>query len=341
MDQPFINQDPNAINQANHVVQGNIYSTDNLNQNQAQIPSNPQYMMPPNMNPPQGELPPEQPYYQQPQNPNNLHDKPINSQNNQIPSPSQTYYPPPQNAIPTQPQAQPYYPPVQTQGMAVPPQISPQPVYTQPGIPQTNYPPQVGVAVPVQVQPQPVYKTEYQNYSNVSQISHKGVFQPDPNTFYISTGCCFKFMPFIMTGFGILFIFISYLIDGIGMVFLFFFGLLFTIIGFVSCCTMYNNIYFIMGPNTLTVTKKAMCCKKTRIYNPGELQRVEFNYNYSYSHSDHGGGYMHNYSLKVVPTTGNIDQIFSVGSSNPVFTLEEIDYFLYYINTHIQTKMRV
>ena len=54
MEQPLINQDPNAIYPTNNVVQGNIYSTDNQNPNQGQIPSNPQYMMPSNTNPLQG-----------------------------------------------------------------------------------------------------------------------------------------------------------------------------------------------------------------------------------------------------------------------------------------------
>ena len=94
-----------------------------------------------------------------------------------------------------------------------------------------------------------------------------------------------------------------------------------------------------MGPNTLTVMKKAQCRKKVTIYNPGDLQRVEFNYRYSYSGRDEG--YMHLYNLIIVPTNGKVDRIFTIKSSPRIFTTKEINYFLYYINTHIQTKMRV
>ena len=94
-----------------------------------------------------------------------------------------------------------------------------------------------------------------------------------------------------------------------------------------------------MGPNTLTIMKKATCRKKTNIYNPGELERIEFNYRYTLEAGDRR--YTHKYTLIVVPTNGDVDNIFEVGSSNRLFTIEEMEYFLYYINTHIQTKMRV
>ena len=50
---------------------------------------------------------------------------------------------------------------------------------------------------------------------------------------------------------------------------------------------------------------------------------------------------MHHYNLIVVPTNASPDTIFSIGSSSRVFTPEEMGFFLYYINIHIQTKMRV
>ena len=86
-----------------------------------------------------------------------------------------------------------------------------------------------------------------------------------------------------------------------------------------------------MGENTLTVIKKAMCGKKKTIYNPGELQKIEFNHDYSYSYSSEGGGYLHKYNLVVVQTNGDADKIFSIGSSNSIFTVEEIGYFLYFV----------
>ena len=114
-------------------------------------------------------------------------------------------------------------------------------------------------------------------------------------------------------------------------------GIIFFVVGILLFFKMYNNIYFIIGPNTLTVTKKAVCGKMTTIYNPGELLRVEFNYNRAYNPSNA----KNNYELIVVPTNSQPDRIISLGSACSVFTIEEIDYFLYHINSHIQTKMRV
>ena len=308
MNQEFINQNP-----ADHAAQGNIYSTDNQFENQ-------------------GLLPPNQPIAQEisyypSQNQNNLYDKPINSQNNQIPTPSQPYYPPPQSAIPNQ--TQPYYPPGQIQGMANPvPQI----------YPQNNYPPQAGgVIIPTQS----AYNAKYENYKNISQINHKGIYQPDENTFYISTGFCFKLFPFIFAIMGVFFMLVP-LMDpkgtGGNIYMASAAGVIFFIVGVSLFFLMYNDIYFIMGPNTLTIMKKALCRKKILIYNPGELLRIELNYAYT-RRRGRRRSHSHKYSLVIVPKNGKADNIFTIGSSSRFFTNEEIEYFIYFINAHIQTKM--
>ena len=260
----------------------------------------------------------------QPYNSTDLIDKPQHP----VSQPTQQANYPPQNL--SAPMAQPSYPP--SQGVAVP---------VQQGIPVNNYPPQIQDPnnAPLYVQPVvPVYQTQYQNYTNISEIPHKGVYQIDENTFYISTGCCFKIFPFIFFIVGV----------GVGAIYiiahsfwLLIFGSIFATAGFFMFFKMYNSIYFVMGPNTLTIVKKATCGKQTKIYNPGELARVDFTYDYSYDSSSDGGGYMHHYNLIVVPTNASPDTIFSIGSSSRVFTPEEMGFFLYYINIHIQTKMRV
>ena len=186
--------------------------------------------------------------------------------------------------------------------------------------------------------PQPIiqYNNAYQQYTNINQINHKGISQVDENTFYITTGCCFKLFPYIFILFGSAFI-AFWILDGSIIPGLF--GILFAFLGICMFFNLFNNIYFVMGPNSLIVMKKAACRKKTQIYNAGELQRVEFNY--SYSSRRHGKNPSHNYKLVVFPTNGKEDFIFEVGSSSRIFTNEEIEYFLYYINNHIQTKMRV
>ena len=92
-----------------------------------------------------------------------------------------------------------------------------------------------------------------------------------------------------------------------------------------------------MNPNSLTVTKKALCGKTTTIYNPGELLRIEFTYN-KYKWLSNA---KNNYDLKIFPPNDLPDTILSIGSNSTVFTLEEIEYFHYRINKHIQEEMIV
>jgi hypothetical protein len=93
-----------------------------------------------------------------------------------------------------------------------------------------------------------------------------------------------------------------------------------------------------LGPNTLTVIKKAICNKKCTIFNPGDLERIDLTYTQSKGRKNKT---VNNYILKVVEKNGNIDVIFNIGSRTILFTSDEIEYFLYTVNTHIQTKMRV
>ena len=262
----------------------------------------------------------------QPYNSTDLIDKPQNP----VSQPTQQPNYPPQNL--SAPMVQPLYPP--SQGVALP---------VQQDIPVNNYPPQIQNPnnTPLYAQPVvPVNQIQYQNYRDISEIPHKGIYQINENTFFISTGCWFIIFPFIFfiagVGIGMLYFFVSN-----PNIWILIIGGIFATAGFFMFFKMYNSIYFEMGPNTLTIVKKAIIGKQTKIYNPGELERVDFTYDYSYDSSSDGGGYMHHYNLIIVPTIASPYTIFSIGSSSRVFTPEEMGFFLYYINIHIQTKMRV
>ena len=146
-------------------------------------------------------------------------DKPMINQNqneeNQIYTSSSNLNPPlPQNNTPQNSNVQQqYYPPQNVSTPVEKPFIQPQNQLPPPV--QPVYPPNQPVAIPVQ-QVGPVISNpqsngvgvqhEYQNYQNISEVPHRGIFQTDSNTFYISTGCCFKLFPFIFffSGFGIM-----------------------------------------------------------------------------------------------------------------------------------------
>ena len=248
---------------------------------------------------------------------NDSYQKQLDSQQNQLSPKVENDYPSPRNT--NKPQSD--YPPTQEDIDAAPKII----------VQNDNYP----QSNEQNNQEQPIYNNAYPNITNIKQIHHKGISQIDEKTFYISTGCCIKLLPWIASAFGLLFTFII----------LFFakslaglFGLIFFFVGIFICYKMYNSVYFILGPNTLTVTKIALCRKRSTIYNPGDLRKVEFKHNFS---PDRDGNYLHNYALFVVEANKNINNIFYFGSSFQVFTNEEINYFLYHINTHIQTKMTI
>ena len=115
-------------------------------------------------------------------------------------------------------------------------------------------------------------QNQYQNNRNFSEIPHEGINQISENIFYISTGCCFKIFPFLFFIIGVGICLISFF----STIWLLIFGAIFVIVGIFLFFKMYNSIYFIMGPNSLTVVKKATCWKQTKTYNPGELARIDF-----------------------------------------------------------------
>ena len=97
-----------------------------------------------------------------------------------------------------------------------------------------------------------------------------------------------------------------------------------------------------MGVNDLTVTKKSLCGRNTTTYGPGELISIELSH-----YTTHKSGRklktrktMHNYQLDIVTTSGN-ERVFKVAQNSVLFTYEEIGYFNYVLNFHIQTRMRI
>jgi hypothetical protein len=84
---------------------------------------------------------------------------------------------------------------------------------------------------------------------------------------------------------------------------------------------MYYSAFIMLGPNTLTVIKKAIWNKKYTIFNPGDLERIDLTYTQSKGRKNKT---VNNYILKVVEKNGNIDVIFNIGSRTILFTSDEI-----------------
>ena len=168
------------------------------------------------------------------------------------------------------------------------------------------------------------------------QVHHKGVHQPDANNIYISTGCCFKIMPIIFFIFGAVFSCMFLFAEGIGGIIGTVFGVIFVLISFCMMCKGYYSVYFTMGPNNLTVTKKALCGRSTRVYLPGELISVELTHDILPTRD----GRTFNYQLNINTTNSGTDIAFRVGQSSPIFTMEEIGYFNFKITNFLHGKYR-
>ena len=179
---------------------------------------------------------------------------------------------------------------------------------------------------------QPIPQNQY--YKPYSLVQHKGIFQKENNTYYITLGCCLKSLPFII-------LFIGLSINWVTIYFLpktwilFIFGLIFTLITITCCFRGYKSAFFILGPNNLTVIQKSYCNKRSTIYNPGEIERVDFTYSKDEKNKTN------TYALSIVRKNGNIDYVLYAGTSGTLFTIDEIEFFLYTVNTHIQTKMKI
>ena len=215
--------------------------------------------------------------------------------------------------------------------------------------------PSQGVASPVYCKYSSPYTTKYvvpsefqseykyEQYKNISDIPNKGIHQTNENTFHISTGCGSKIVPFIFFLGGSVEISISFFVTNrIDVIMIMcIFGLCFISIGMVLFCKLINDIYLIMGPNSLTVVEKALCGKETTIYEPGELIGINVRYEYVYTHREGNGGYEHHYIFEIIRTNGRPRYILNISSGSIIYTKEEIGYFLYHLNTHIKNKMIV
>ena len=201
---------------------------------------------------------------------------------------------------------------------------------------QEYYAPQIcpqGYNQPQQLnQPIQIQEINYANYTNVNQFNSKNIHQIDSNNIYLSLGCCFKIVPIIFFlvglaaalsafahGFG------GYIACGIGVIFL--------IISIVWGCKNYYSVYFTMGDSALIMVKKSLLRRKTKVFRFGELHSIEL------KEIKAKGGRMH-YLLDVTYTNMRTETEFHEQSGVPLFTHEEMGFFNYIINRHIQTKMR-
>ena len=184
---------------------------------------------------------------------------------------------------------------------------------------------------------------DYSQYTNVNQLNHIHINQIDNNTFTITKTCCDKanlivnFIISLITGIpliiiGIYFDYYYPLLFGI-------FELIYALGFFILMFRFFNTINFIIGENNITVEEIAWLRKKVTNYLPGQLKSVQLNGEIAYECQT-----VYKYRISfIVNNNGIYSEVdyFKEGKSSQLYTPEEIGYFNYVMNKHIQTKMMV
>ena len=195
------------------------------------------------------------------------------------------------------------------------------------GIPLTNFPGKTGG-----IFNQPQNNINYENIKNVGQIPHLLFTQPDDNAFLINSKSIL-IVPVILMCFSLVFILIGVFAGEPMTYIMIFFASIPIIVSICICINIETSIYFIFCPNQIKAIKNHLCRKKDFFYNSGELLRVKFQQNFRKTTK----GLRLIYEIVFITTKG-ADKIYGL-YSNALFTLNEIGYFLYAVNRHIQTKM--
>ena len=182
--------------------------------------------------------------------------------------------------------------------------------------------------------------SNYENYDNISQIPHEGISQPNKNTFNISTGVFSYLCPI-----GIFALSMTFIILGIMSLIGWEKGAILGFILFVTvglylfsytvrmCYHFENKIIVDLGENSLTILKISYCSTERDIYMKGQLRTIYFDAYFN----PYGDNLFS--SLILIKGNGQKEVLLHSNGALNSFKREEIEYFNYFINKHIQDNM--
>ena len=188
-----------------------------------------------------------------------------------------------------------------------------------------------GFGVPNQFNMFNMNNINFENIKNISQLPHFQFTQPDDNTFVVGSKAIIV-IPFVLVLMSLP-MFLIPIISGEPIMFIMYFFALFPI-GFSICFCIFISIttHFILGPDNITVKNNKIFRSQIRVFNSGELTRVEYKQNLYHTSK----GYRFKYDIVFVPIKGEPEPVYHITGR---FTFEEMGYFLHVINKHIQIKM--
>ena len=181
---------------------------------------------------------------------------------------------------------------------------------------------------------------DYSKISNLNQINHMHIYQISDNMFKIKRNCYtfLKIVPIIGICISLIMSIILFIVGGEAFTI---FGAVFIVILIGHVILAFFNYYeinFILGENNITVEKQAIFRKKTINYISGQIQNVQLTCQFS-QECEQLYRYKIDFTLNNNGTTSHVSY-FKEACDSQIYTLEEIGYFNYVMNKHIQTKMR-
>ena len=166
--------------------------------------------------------------------------------------------------------------------------------------------------------------TPVQNQNYLNTIPHKGIFQPEPNTFIIKPSCCCKFIGLFVFLYGCIF---GTIFPAVGIKFKMH---VMTIVGFAifGCatiasicvfCYVTTEVMISFSNGMVEITESSVCRKNKKVVDKREIANILFEYTAA-------GRGVHQ-SLHIIYNNGIQNDYFGNTSNPPCFTKYEVDYF--------------
>ena len=169
-----------------------------------------------------------------------------------------------------------------------------------------------------------VYNDNNIQPNNLDNYPHKGISQPDPNTFICKTNCCCNCIGLYVILFGAIFL-VFFVPAGIitKMIVMIIVGSsIFVITLVVGICIFYYKtveVKFILSYPMIEIITKSMLKTKSINVHKSEIANIIFEYKQKKK-----GIFQ---QLDIIFSNGNKNNYFSFSSNPPCFTKYEVDYF--------------
>ena len=183
-------------------------------------------------------------------------------------------------------------------------------------------------------------QVDYSKYTHINQLNHRGIKQTN-NTFKVSKRCCSmeRWFPMIYFSFSLLLASVVFWTEvNFKTVIISIFGFFFASLGLIMLCKFYYTVYITLNPTNIKVTETGWCGWKSTFYGSGQITEIHFNS--AISPGVKGEEYVYQlFIYQNIPGKEPEFVLFADRYKKVLYTEEEIGYFNYVVNHHIQTNL--